>query len=215
MLVPGTLVVLSNNNLICASGTFTNVFRANFAARSSLALIWYSISWRLNAPPVRILLQTAPHRKLYASDDISITDSLFVMLFLEKFMLFYHHWASIIDCGDKIIIASKHPFDILSAFVLSCSKYLLWAVPYFTPGRFGVIRSIAFATYLIIWLFLWISSVQQAFKVSFFVSVRVISNFCEFVLNPRYVISCFRENIDLSGWITNPIEFKSFIDAFY
>ena len=80
--MPCTVVVLSDNNLTCASGTFTNAFRENFtAARSSLALIWYSISSRLDAPPVRILLQTAPHPKLLASDEISITGSLFVILF--------------------------------------------------------------------------------------------------------------------------------------
>ena len=80
--MPCTIVVLSDNNLTCTSGTFTNVFRKNFAAISSLALIWYSIYSRLNAPPVRILLQTAPHPKLLLSDEILITGSSFVVLFL-------------------------------------------------------------------------------------------------------------------------------------
>ena len=70
-----TVVVLSYNNLTSASGTFTNVYREKCAARSSLALIWYSISSRLNAPPMQILLQTAPHAKLLVSDEISITGS--------------------------------------------------------------------------------------------------------------------------------------------
>ena len=50
-------------------------------------------------------------------------------------------------------------------------------------------------------------------KVSFFVSVKVISIFCEFTLNPKKVISCFGKNIDLSGSIIIPSKFKSFIDA--
>ena len=61
-----TVVVLSDNNLTCESGTFTNVFRENFAARSYLALTQYSILSRLNAPSVPILLQTDPHPKLLA-----------------------------------------------------------------------------------------------------------------------------------------------------
>ena len=36
--MPYTVVVLSDNNLACASDTFTNAFRENFAARRSLAL---------------------------------------------------------------------------------------------------------------------------------------------------------------------------------
>ena len=79
--MPCRMVVLSGNNLTCASDTLTNVFRVNFAARSSSALIWYFISARLNASSVRILLQTAPHPKLLASDEISITGSHFVILF--------------------------------------------------------------------------------------------------------------------------------------
>ena len=110
----------------CVSDTFTNVFRENFATRSSLALIWNSISSRLNAPPVRILLQTAPYQKLLASNKISLTGSAFIVLLLEQFILLYHHWTSVIDCGDKIIKGSMHPLDILSAFILSCSKYLWW-----------------------------------------------------------------------------------------
>ena len=89
--MPYTVVVLSDNNLTCTSGTFTNVFRENLAPRSFLALIWYFILSRLNAPPVRILLQAAPHPKLLASDEISITGSPFVILLLEQFMLLYHH----------------------------------------------------------------------------------------------------------------------------
>ena len=42
-LKPCTVVVLYDNNLKCASGTFTNVVWTNFATRSSLALICYSI----------------------------------------------------------------------------------------------------------------------------------------------------------------------------
>ena len=122
--MPRTMVVLSGNNLTCASDTFTNVFRVNFAARSYSALIWYFISARLNASSVRISLQTAPHPKLLASDEISITSSHFVILFLELFMLLYHHSMLIINYGDKIIIASKRPLYILSEFILSCSKYL-------------------------------------------------------------------------------------------
>ena len=71
--MPYTVVVMYDNNLTCASSTFTNVFRENFAARSSFALILYSISSILNVSPVRILLQTAPYPKLVASDEISIT----------------------------------------------------------------------------------------------------------------------------------------------
>ena len=90
LLMSCTVVVLSDNNLTCASDTFTNVFRENVAARISLASIWYFISARLNAPPVRILLQTAPHQKLLLSKEISITGLLFLILFLELFMLLYH-----------------------------------------------------------------------------------------------------------------------------
>ena len=126
LLMACTVVVLSDNNLTCVSDTFTNVFRENFATRSSLALIWNSISSRLNAPPVRILLQTAPYQKLLASNKISLTGSAFIVLLLEQFILLYHHWTSVIDCGDKIIKGSMHPLDILSAFILSCSKYLWW-----------------------------------------------------------------------------------------
>ena len=123
LLMPYTVVVLSDNNLTCASDTFTNVFRKSFATKSSLPLIWYSISLRLNVTPVRILLQTAHHLKLPSSDEISITGSPFVILFLKQFILLYLHWTSIVDCGDEIIIV-KHPLDILSTFVLSFSKYL-------------------------------------------------------------------------------------------
>ena len=118
--------MLSDDNVTCASDSFIkNVFRENFAAtaRSSLALICYSVSSRLNDPPVQILLQTAPHPNLLASDEISVTVSLFVILFFEQFILLYHHWISVVDCGDKIIIVLKHPLGILSAFVLSCYKY--------------------------------------------------------------------------------------------
>ena len=86
-----TVVVLSDNNLTCVSDAFTNVFRENFATRSSLALIWNSISSRLNAPPVRILLQTAPYQKLLASNKILLTGSAFIVLLLEQFILLYHH----------------------------------------------------------------------------------------------------------------------------
>ena len=50
-----TVVVLSDNNLSSALA-FTNAFREIVAGRSFLALIWYSISSRLNALPVRMLL---------------------------------------------------------------------------------------------------------------------------------------------------------------
>ena len=119
LLKPCTIVVLSDNNWTCTWDTFTKVFRENFAARSFLALIWYSISSRLNAPSIQILLQTAPHPKLLLSDEISMAGPPFVILFLEQFIVLYHHWKSVIDCGDKIIIASNHPLDILGAFVLS------------------------------------------------------------------------------------------------
>ena len=85
--MPCTVVMLSDNNLTCASDTFTNVFRENFATRGSLGLIWYFISSRLNVPPVLILLQTTPHSKLLASHEISILGSPFVILFLEEFIL--------------------------------------------------------------------------------------------------------------------------------
>ena len=65
----------------CASDTFTNVFSDNFAARSYLKLIWYSISSMLNASPVWILLEAAPDTKLLASDEISITGSPIVIFF--------------------------------------------------------------------------------------------------------------------------------------
>ena len=92
--MPCTVLVLPDNNV--ASDTFTNVFRENFVVRISLALIWYSISSRLNAPPVRILLQKAPQRKLLASDEISETGSHFVILFLEQFALLYYHYQLLI-----------------------------------------------------------------------------------------------------------------------
>ena len=85
--MPTTVVVLPDNTLTCTSGTFTYVFRENFAARSSSVLIWYFISSGLNAPQVRILLQTAPHQKLLVSDEISVTSLPFVILFLEQFIL--------------------------------------------------------------------------------------------------------------------------------
>ena len=73
---------------------------------------------------MQIFLQAAPHQKLLASDESSITGSTFVILFLEQFILLYYHWTPVNDCGDKINIASKHPVDILSTFILSCPKYL-------------------------------------------------------------------------------------------
>ena len=94
--MPCTLVVLSDNNVLS----------------------------RLNAPRMRISLLAAPHSKLLASDEISITGSPFVILFLEQFILLNRYLTSVIGCGDKFIITSKHPLDILSAFVLPCSKYL-------------------------------------------------------------------------------------------
>ena len=75
----------------CASDTFTNVFSDNFAARSYLTLIWYSISSMLNASLVWILLEAAPDTKLLASDEISITGSPIAIFFLEQFILLYHH----------------------------------------------------------------------------------------------------------------------------
>ena len=36
--MPCTVVALSDKNLACASDTFTNVFKGNFATRCSLAL---------------------------------------------------------------------------------------------------------------------------------------------------------------------------------
>ena len=154
--MPCTVVVLSDNNVIWASDTFRNVFRENFAARSSFILLWYSISSRLNVPPVRIFLETAPHPKLLGSDEILITASPFVILFLEQFILLYHHWTSVIDYGDKIIIASKYPLDILSAFVLYIYSELLHVLLL----RLDAIKPITFATHLIVWLFLWSSSLQ-------------------------------------------------------
>ena len=37
--------------------------------------------------------------------------------------------------------------------------------------------------------------------------------FCEFILSPKYIVSYFCKNINLSGWIINPIKFKGFIDV--
>ena len=73
LLMPCKVVVFPDNNLTCASDTFPNIFRENFAARSTLALIYYSISLRLIAPPVPKLLQTAHHPKLATSNEIPIT----------------------------------------------------------------------------------------------------------------------------------------------
>ena len=105
-LMPCTVVVLPDNNLTRASGTFRYFFRENVAVRRSLALIWYYITFRLDAQLVQVLLQTAPHSKLLGSNEISIISSPFVILFLEQLILLQHHWRSFIDCWDKIIITS-------------------------------------------------------------------------------------------------------------
>ena len=105
-LMPCTVVVLPDNNLTRASGTFRYSFRENVAVRRSLALIWYYITFRLDAQLVQVLLQTAPHSKLLGSNEISIISSPFVILFLEQLILLQHHWRSFIDCWDKIIITS-------------------------------------------------------------------------------------------------------------
>ena len=49
----GVVLVLSDKNLPCASGVFTNAFKENVDIRSSVALLGYSISSRLNARPER------------------------------------------------------------------------------------------------------------------------------------------------------------------
>ena len=52
-------------------------------------MVFYFV--KVNASLVQILLQTAVHPKLLASDEISITGSPFAILFLEQFMLLYHY----------------------------------------------------------------------------------------------------------------------------
>ena len=89
--MPCTVVVLPDNNLTRASGTFRYSFRENVAVRRSLALIWYYITFRLDAQLVQVLLQIAPHSKLLGSNEISIISSPFVILFLEQLILLQHH----------------------------------------------------------------------------------------------------------------------------
>ena len=55
---------------------FTNVFRANVAARSSRQLMCLVFSWVDQGPPVLILWHDAPHPRYEASDSIVRSGSL-------------------------------------------------------------------------------------------------------------------------------------------
>ena len=102
--------------------------------------------------------------KNYLHHEISIPDSAFVissLLYFLCYMLFviillYHHWTSIIDCGDKIIIALKHPLDNLSTFVNLVQNIYSELLHIFSWETWCHYRyhTITFVTYLIVWLFL-------------------------------------------------------------
>ena len=86
--------------------------------------MWFPCSSRLQSPPVEVFPQTAPHPTLDASV-VRVRLGLPWLMPLDACVtLFTHQVSSVLDEGERVIMASKFHLLSRSAQILSSSKCL-------------------------------------------------------------------------------------------